>query len=245
MNALVSSESLKLRTLFLPKAVLAFSVALSGVIGYAVVDIAAGNGEAATLDNLATSVVQPTAFLVLIVAVLATAGEYSHRTIATTLVQAPRRGRMLVAKSVAAAAYGTVLAVVSTATAIGVGSVAMAVNDMPFTEAGSAVTSVLAEIGLTAVWAVLAVGLGALVRNSTVALVGVLIWKFVVENILLLVTNAPELARWMPTYAADAVLFGGEGTGLLTPAAGGLLFAGYVAAIGIAGAVVFLRRDPA
>ncbi len=98
---------------------------------------------------------------------------------------------------------------------------------------------------LTAAWAVLAVGLGALVRNSTVALVGVLVWKFVIENVLIVVTNSPELRRWLPTPAADAVLYGGEGSGLRSPTAGGLLFAGYVAVIVVAGAIMFVRRDPA
>ena len=92
-----------------------------------------------------------------------------------------------------------------------------------------------------AMWAVLAAGLGMLVRNSTVALVTVLLWKFVLEGVLPSVTRNGEISQWLPGGAADALLFGR--TGLLEPWAGGLLFAGYAAVVVLAGAMVFTLRD--
>ena len=58
------------------------------------------------------------------------------------------------------------------------------------------------------------------------ALVDVLVWKFVIEDVLLIVTGNPGVRRWMPPSAADAVLYGRDGTGLLQPLPGGVLFAG-------------------
>jgi hypothetical protein len=59
-----------------------------------------------------------------------------------------------------------------------------------------------------AMWAMLAAGLGMLIRNSTVALVTVLLWKFVIEGVLPSLTRSGEVSRWLPSGAADAVLYG-------------------------------------
>jgi ABC-2 type transport system permease protein len=97
------------------------------------------------------------------------------------------------------------------------------------------------SVTIGAMWAVLAAGLGMMVRNSTVALVTVLVWKFVLEGVLPSVTRSGEVSRWLPSGAADALLFGRAA--LLEPWAGGLLFAGYAAVIVLAGALVFTLRD--
>src|SRR3712207_8113559 len=106
----IGAEALKLRTLLMPGAVLAAGAVLSGVIGHAAVDIAADSSETPTLAELAVAPGQVLWFGAVIVAVLATAGEYHHRTIVGTLIQAPRRGRLLTAKAVVLAAYGSLLA---------------------------------------------------------------------------------------------------------------------------------------
>jgi hypothetical protein len=101
-----------------------------------------------------------------------------------------------------------------------------------------------ASVLLGAMWAVLAAALGMLVRNTTVALVAVLLWKFVIENVVPLVANAPDVRRWMPSSAAEAVLFGGDGSAHLSPLAGVSLFAGYLVVITAVASFLFIRRDP-
>jgi ABC-2 type transport system permease protein len=245
MNSLLTSEALKLRTLLLPRATLALAAALSGVIGFAVVRIAADSDETVTLADVATASAQPMWFLAVVVAVLATAGEFQHRTIRTTLLQAPRRGQVLAAKAAVSAAYGAALAFIGTVAALAAGMVTMHVYGMNAAANGHLFSAAAASILLGALWAVLAAGLGVLVRNSTFALVAVLVWKFVIENVIPLVANAPLARRWMPSSAADAVLYDGDGTTLLQPLAGGLLFAAYTALVMVAGSLLFLRRDPA
>jgi len=244
MNDVLASEALKLRTLMLPRAVLALGAVLSGVIGYAMVSIADDQGDTVTLAQVAIGPVQPMWFLATIVAVLATAGEMQHRTIFTTFLQVPRRGRVLAAKVAVAAIYGAVLAVVGTVVAVCTAAVAMHSYGTPTELTTGGWSTVAAAALLGALWAMLAAGLGVLVRSSTVALVSILLWKFVAEQVIPLVTGAPQLRAWMPSGAADAVLYG-DGSRLLEPFAGGLLFAGYAAAIILAGSLLFLRRDPA
>ena len=242
--ALLATETLKLRTLVLPLAVLAVGAVGSAVIGWAGVRIAAGTGETPTLAELAVAPSQPLWFLAVVVAVLATAGEFQHGTLAATLLQVPRRGRVLVSKAAVAAGYGAVLAALGAAVAMFTGAVAMLVSGGQVTAGSGLVQGIAGGVVVAGLWAVLAVGLGALVRNSTVALVAVLLWKFVVEELIPIVTRTQEVQPWLPSGAADAVLSGDEASGL-SPAAGGLLFAGYTAAIVLAGALVFIRRDPA
>jgi len=242
VTALLATELLKLRTLVLPWGVLATGAVGSGVIGYALVDIASDSGDTPTLAELAVAPSRLLWFLAAVVAVLATAGEFQHRTLAGTLLQEPRRGRVLAAKAAAAAAYGAGLAALGAAAATAAGAVAVRLSGAPAT-AGDLVLDVPGSLLLCALWAVAAVGLGALVRNGTVALVTLLVWTSVVEQVVPIVTRTQDVQRWLPSQAADAVLGGEEGSGL-SPAAGGLLFTGYAAVIVVAGALVFVRRDP-
>jgi ABC-2 type transport system permease protein len=245
MNDVLASEALKLRTLVLPRAVLALGAALSGVIGYAMVRIAHDQGDAVTLAQVVAGPAQPMWFLATIVAVLATAGEMQHRTIFSTFLQVPRRGRVLAAKVAVAAIYGAVLAVIGTVVAVLTAAVAMRSYGMPAELTADGWSTAAASALIGALWAMLASGLGVLVRNSTVALVSILLWKFVAEQLIPLMTGAEQAHRWMPSGAADAVLYDGGGSNLLEPLAGGLLFAGYAAAVILAGSLLFLRRDPA
>jgi len=243
MTDLVATETLKLRTLVLPRAVLALGAAGSAVIGYAAVDIAADSGTSPTLAELAVAPGQVLWFLAVVVAVLATAGEFQHGTLTATLLQVPGRGRVLAAKTAVAAGYGAGLAVLGAAVSMLAGALTLRLDGARITAGAGLVQGIVGTLALGALWAVLAVGLGALVRNSAVALVTVLVWKFVVEQIIPIVTHTQDVQRWLPTGAAGALL-APDDTSALSPVAGGLLFAGYAAALALAGALVFIRRDP-
>jgi hypothetical protein len=244
MRDVVDAEALKLRTLLLPRLALLVAALGSGLIGFAVVSIATDLGETVTPAGLATAPAQTLWFVAVIVAVLASAGEFQHRTIRTTLLHSPRRGRVMAAKAMVIAAYGAVITLAGTASAVVVGAVSLRAEGLPvgsFDADMWAAAAGAAVIG--ALWALLAAGLGMLARNSTVAVAAVLLWRLVLEGLLPAVTGNPEITRWLPGGAADALLFGREG--LLEPWAGGLLFAGYAAVIVVAGSVTFAQRDPA
>jgi ABC-2 type transport system permease protein len=242
MKDLISAEALKLRTLLLPRLVLVLAALGAGFILFAVVQIAQDDNATVTTSDLATAPAQPLWFLAVIVAVLSAAGEFQHRTIHTTLLQAPRRRTLVAAKAIVAAGYGATVTLVGTASAIIVGVLSLRAAHMPV---GSFDTDMWLRLAgsatIGAMWAVLAAGLGMLVRNSTVALVTVLLWKFVLEGLLPSVTRSGEVSRWLPSGAADAALSGRPS--LLEPWAGGLLFAGYAAVIVLAGSLLFTLRD--
>lgn len=245
MRSLISSETLKLRTLVLPRAVVAVAVALSGLIGFASVDIAVDRDATVTLARLAASPAQTMWFLGVIVAVLATSGDLQHRSIVPSLLQTPDRLRVMFAKLVVAGGYGGGLAALGSGTAVAVGVVTARSLGTAAPWSGDVLPTVAASTLLGALGAVLAAGLGMLVRSTAVALVTVLVWKFVVENALPIVTGVESIRRWTPSGAAEAVLSLGDDRVLLAPLWGGLLLACYAALVVAAGSFAFARREPA
>ena len=77
-----------------------------------------------------------------------------------------------------------------------------------------------------ALWAVLGVSLGTIVRQPVPAIAGLAIWLLFIEN--LLVAFVPDVGRLAPGAAAAALAGVDTGT-LLAPAVGGVLLLAYVA----------------
>jgi len=242
MTALLSTETLKLATLRITWIVAGLAVAVSATIGFAAVRISTDVGEPLRLTELATAPAQAMWFLAIVSAVLASAGEFQHRTIRTTLLAAPHRGRLLAAKSAVAGAYGGLLVLLGTAGAVVAGVVTAAGSGASLTAGGAAWGHLAGTVAVGALFAVLATGLGVLTRGTAAAIAAVLLWRFVGEGILPALFHNDGLTRWTPNGAAGALV--GLGAHPFAPAAAGLLLTGYIAAIAAVAAALFLRRDP-
>ncbi len=249
MTALVATELLKIRTLRLSRAVVGLAVVLAGLVCYAAVSVATGTGDgdltAADVD-LAFLVRAPAEgvwFLAILVAVVASAGDWQHRTVRATYLAEPRRSRVVAAKLAASALSGLVVAAASTATSLVAGSVLLHREGLPVGLGDVATWRAAAAVaGLTALWAVVATGLGTLAGNTTVAIVALLMWRFVGEGVLPVVSDVDP--RWLPSGAAQAVLQGGTGRpDLLEPPAGAGMLAAYAAVVTVLGVAVLLRRQ--
>ncbi|MDT7657854.1 MAG: type transport system permease protein, partial [Pseudonocardiales bacterium] len=106
-----------------------------------------------------------------------------------------------------------------------------------------------------ALWAVLGVGLGTLINNQLAAIVGVLVYLLLVEQIisgLASLSNFGRIDDYLPGGSASASLtglagsepFGGSFSGLGLPWWLALLiFFGYAAVAVLAGAAAAQRRD--
>jgi hypothetical protein len=88
--------------------------------------------------------------------------------------------------------------------------------------------------------AALGVGVGALVRNQVLAVIGLIIWFMVVENTIMSLT--PDVGRFFPLAAGDAMT-GIEAEELLSATAGALVLMGYVAVFFAVGTFMTLRKD--
>ena len=86
------------------------------------------------------------------------------------------------------------------------------------------------------------VGVGALLRNQTVAVTVALVWVLVVEGVL--VGFAPAVGRWLPGGAGSALTGVATANGGLLPMWGAaLLLAGYGLAFAAASTRLITRRD--
>ncbi|HEY9350166.1 MAG TPA: ABC transporter permease [Acidothermales bacterium] len=242
MTALVSSEVLKLRTIRLFWIVIAVTIGLSGTIGYAAAKISADRGDPLTLTSVAVAPAQASWFLGIVLAVVASAGEFQHRTIRTTLLASPRRSRVLVAKSLVSSASGALLVALGALTAVAAAWVANAALGASSAAGGSASWShVLGTVAVGAVWSTMAVAIGVLTRSIAIAIAAVLLWRFVGEGVLPVV-GGDEIGLWMPTSLADSVI--GIGSSSVASWAAGLALAAYAVAVCGLAALLFLKRDP-
>jgi len=183
--------------------------------------------------------------LVAVLAAIGITGEFRHKTATATFLATPRRGRVVAAKlatyALVGGAYGAACLGVVTAIAVpwlATKDIAVGLldNGLPGTYAG-----VIAD---TAIFGLLGVGLGALLRNQVATVVGLLVYRFVAEPIL---TGIPALDSWttyLPGSASAALTQVSLTTQeYLAAWEGGLVLAGYGLLIAAAGALFSMRRD--
>ncbi|GLW62240.1 ABC transporter permease [Actinomadura rubrobrunea] len=184
----------------------------------------------------------------MILGIIGISGEYRHGTITQAFLVTPRRGRLLAAKLVSYFVFGlgfglaTVLATVAVAVpglAIRGGSASLLDHDVPTILGGT----VLA-MGL---YALVGLGLGALIRNQVAAILVAVGWVQIVEAIV--TVAVPQVGQWLPGGAVRAVTrttggFGGLDELNTLPVWGGvLLLLAYGLVFAAIAAVTTVRRD--
>ena len=170
------------------------------------------------------------ALVLLSLGVLSTAGEWSHRTIQTTYLLEPRRGRVLAAKSAAVALLGTVLG----AAAAGLGSGVLALAEPSASWAGSGRAIAMVAVA-GAAFALVGAGVGAALGNTNAALTGVYLLEL--GLVPLLQVFRPALADRIDPGNAVLELAQGDHTGRSV-----LVLTAWVGVSVVAGAVMTRRR---
>lgn len=180
----------------------------------------------------------------LLVGALSVAREFTDGSIIATLVAVPRRSRLFGAKLAALAV--TSVAVTAATIAVAIGSVAAKEPDvwLDSVTAGDLAGTAAALVAVSMLFALIGVSVGQIVRHSTAAAVGILVWMLVGENVLPAALELDEAARWVTSRAAASLVDVarpepdeiGAGAGL-----GVLVAVAVVAAI--VAAVTFERRD--
>ena len=179
------------------------------------------------------------------IGVMAMTSEFRHGTIRATFVFTPARTRVVAAKVAASLLVGAAFGAVGAGVALGAGVAIIRARgyDVLF-DAADVRKLLLGTIVMSALWAALGVGLGALVRNQVLAIVGLFAWVFVVE--VLVFQYWPGVGRYAPGAAGTAMTgdtVGNSSVHLLSAAAGGALLAAYAIAAALAGAFAIARRD--
>jgi ABC-2 type transport system permease protein len=173
--------------------------------------------------------------------ILVVTSEYRFGTIRPTFLFNPSRSRVMAAKLAASILAGLAFGVLCEGLGFGVGYVILASRGVPYAlNGGDTSLLVLGAVGGVALWGAIGVGVGAIIRNQVGAVIALLAWGFVVDNLLF--GLVPSIGRLTPTRAGDA-LMGLTINHLLSPAAGGAVLIAWTAALAIAGIALTTRRD--
>ncbi|TQK30324.1 ABC transporter permease [Arthrobacter sp. SLBN-53] len=176
--------------------------------------------------------------VLMILAALTVTGEYRTAMIRTTFLATPRRTRVLAAKALVTGGFSAAVAAAMTT-----GSILIA--------GSGAWRSVGALAVYAAAGAVLAVGVGALLRHTAAAVAVLLLVPFVVEPMLSVSTDIGDTVGPLLPFVNAAAFTGASIFGFLHsfsmwwgPQGSALYFGGVALGIFAAAVVVVERRDP-
>lgn len=175
--------------------------------------------------------------LIFVLGVRVITDEFRHGTIVPSLLSSPRRGRLLAAKAFVAAAAGAVLGAVAWGAMTGAAAVAASSGGATLALDAGAWRSFGGMTLAGAGWALVGLGVGAIVRSQVVAIVGGLIWLMGLEDGLR--GWFGDLAGYLPGQAGLALTTSPTARGTFLAAA---ILTGY-AAVALAIGTRALRRD--
>ena len=191
----------------------------------------------------------------LLAGVLAVTGEFRHKTITPAVLITPRRTPLLAAKLITLAAKlitlaaaGLVFGLATTGTAAAIALPVLAARHIPASISGTQAAAIIAGGAIaTALFAAIGVGVGAIIRNQTGAIIAVLALLYVAEPLLGFI---PHLGAAIQRYGLGGLAAATTHTTgfpasahLLGQPAAALVLAGYATLALLAGASLLKRRD--
>jgi ABC-2 type transport system permease protein len=243
MTRLLHAELLKLRTTRTFVALAGCAVAASLLLVILTTSLSTLD-EVAFRDLLASS---PGGTFILLMGVIGITGEWRHRTIASSVLAAPDRVRLLAAKTIAYAIAGAVVSLVVTASIMLAGTLIVSGRGEATLGLIDLADVLWRSLAVGALLGALGVGVGALLRNQIVAVTALLILGLVLEPTL--VGLVPEVARFGPTLGApsgilDVAIDQGNGADvLLAPGVAAAVSIAWASATFASAAALLRRRD--
>ena len=238
MTRLFAAELVKLRTLrstwgFLLVALLFGGLVAAGNIG--------GSSESDRLDpelqfRIVLDAAFPGSILALLLGIILVTNEFRHGTIARTLLASPRRPRFVGVKLFTGGVTGALLMaamiVVIAVTAV----IWLGILDVPL-EAGEAADATWRALLVASLAGVLGAGIGGAVHSQVGALVGALLWMFVLEPICWVILGLLDLdgvSEYLPAAALGGTVdTSDEGLSWARSVAVALAWAGVAAVLAV------------
>jgi ABC-2 type transport system permease protein len=245
MTRLIQAELLKWRTM---RALYAFAAGTAVIVALAVSAAIATAGRHGSAGLTTTEGMRDVfsgavnaGFLVMIMGIITTAGEYRHNTITAAVITTPRRSRLIAAKTIAMAVIGTSMAALACAVTVAIALPWLATKGVhPSMLSRDVGLVLLGSSAVIVLFGLIGIGIGAVVRNQVAAIVGTLLWLLVVENML--VNLWPGIGKWL-SFGAAGSMIGSVDAGLLPAGAAAVLLLGYGAVAIVAGVQLTARRD--
>jgi ABC-2 type transport system permease protein len=191
--------------------------------------------------------------LVMLLGAILVTNEFFHLTATTTFLTTPRRERVILAKLSAAVLLGLLFWLVTTVLNLLVVPFVMRALDLPVLLGDPAVWRAIALNALAfALWAILGVGAGVLIRSQLAATltlsIAYVIGSFGAELAFFLLTQ--YVADWfsklqvlVPTTASQLMIAGTELPGNPPRWTGAAILIGYALIMGTVGTLIMKRRD--
>ncbi|QZY51096.1 ABC transporter permease [Leucobacter tenebrionis] len=249
----------------------AYSAMIASMFGFmfsAMGEALAGAGEGApalpaqSAADMVYSSVSGFGYVVpLLLGALTATGELRHRTLGLTFTLEPRRGLVLLSKTVVLLGFGIALGAAGLIGAVGAGaSVLAATGADPMLGTGETWAVIGRVLAVLGIWAVIGFGIGVLVRNQAVAIVIALVFTQFVEPLLRTGAQfwewSAQVAKFLPGAATDAFVGASlmnnlsaldpsapQGSGALGIWAGFAVIVAYAAVALAAGWLLRWRRD--
>jgi ABC-2 type transport system permease protein len=179
VSRLVSGELVKLRT---TRTALGFTAAVVLLtLAIVLLTILAGDPRTIADKRSALAVGSSISALLLVFGVVGAGAEYRHRTLAPALLAAPGRGRLLAARVIAYGLAGLIIGIVMTVVALAIGVPLLAGQPGPDLAAGDYLRACGGGLVAIVLSTMLGVGVGTLVGSQVPAVIGTMIWLFILE----------------------------------------------------------------
>lgn len=194
----------------------------------------------------------------LLIGALMVTTEFRHKTLTPTFLAVPRRGLAMSAKVIAALVMGLIFGIFGILASTGSGALVLALSGLDTNLGDPETWALLGRMLLAfALWSIIGLGLGTLVRNQVAAIVIVLAFTQFVEPIARIggsfVSALEPIVRVLPGAASDALVgssaltldtTGSSGTGdPIEWWVGGALLLAYAVVFLVLGRVTSWRRD--
>jgi ABC-type transport system involved in multi-copper enzyme maturation permease subunit len=242
MTRALQAELIKLRTTRTFLALTGSALALSLLVTI-LVAVLSNDVTARDVRDLFGSI-DTSGLFILLLGIIGMAGEWRHRTIASTVLTTPQRLRLLLAKAVAYAIAGMVLSLVVNVVSMGVGSLILSSRNETTLPVSDLVDILWRNLVIAAFFGALGVLIGALLRNPAVAIVVILVFLFVVDPALL--GLAYDEWKFGPFGGAPTGVTGvrpDDSKELLPLGAALAVMAGWLSLFFAAAAATFTKRD--
>jgi len=247
----IKSEFLKLTTIRTMYGLLAGVVALLALQVVATILSAGSQPGSPTLDDPSTvrgvwGASGGATILVLTMGIIVMTSEYRHMTITSTFLTTPVRGRVLVAKLVTSAVAGVLVGVMCVAFVVALASALLPIKEHATVPTSTIVAISAGAVLAYAIYGILGVALGALIRIQPLAIMIAVVFVFIAEP--LIAALFPRIGRWLPGSATNAILqapgFGNFTESDYLPLAGAaLLLIFYALVFALIASRTTLRRD--
>lgn len=208
-----------------------------------------GLDQTAAVDSVYANAISGYIF-VIILGIMLMAGEFRHGTAVATFLAAPKRVSVLNAKMVIAAIGGILMMWVSTIISLIAGYLTLSsFPDAAKPSENLFQNTLLAATISGAILGIVGLAVGALVRNQMLAIVGSLVYLFILDPLLL--SFVPEAGRYLPSGLITAMLsitvnapeLGIDTSTLLHPLQAVIVLSAYGLVFGAIATATSLRRD--